>query len=141
MSELASLSAHPHPVEDVRLDVWLWAARFFKTRTLAKQAVDAGHVRYEGERAKVAKSVHVGALLTLRQGFDEIEVTVLALSDHRGPAPMARLLYAETGLSRERREQASVLRRSATGLVSHERPSKRQRRLLHRFKRDLGIDD
>jgi ribosome-associated heat shock protein Hsp15 len=141
MSDAAGLSAHPYPVEEVRLDVWLWAARFFKTRTLAKQAVDAGHVRYEGERAKVAKSVHVGALLTVRQGFDEIEVTVLTLSDHRGPAPMARLLYAETGASRERREQAAVLRKSATGLVSHERPSKQQRRMLHRFKRDLGIDD
>jgi ribosome-associated heat shock protein Hsp15 len=141
MSEATSLSAHPYPVEEVRLDVWLWAARFFKTRTLSKQAIEAGHVRYDGERAKAAKSVHVGALLTIRQGFDEIEITVLTLSDHRGPAPMARLLYAETGASRERREQAAALSKSAAGLVSHERPTKQQRRLLHRFKRDLGIDD
>lgn len=138
---MIATTAHPYPVDEVRLDVWLWAARFFKTRTLAKEAIEAGHVRYEGERAKVAKSVQVGAVLTVRQGYDELEVTVLTLSDHRGPAPMARLLYAETGGSRERREQAAILRRAATGLVSHERPSKQQRRLIHKFKRDLGIDD
>lgn len=129
---------HPHLVDEVRLDKWLWAARFFKTRMLAKEAIESGHVRYEGERAKVAKDVAIGAILDIKQGFDAIQVEVLALSDHRGGAPLARLLYRETEASIARRAKEAEQRKAATGLVSHERPSKQQRRLIHRFKRSLN---
>lgn len=129
---------HPHLVDEVRLDKWLWAARFFKTRMLAKEAIESGHVRYEGERAKVAKDVTIGAILDIKQGFDAIRIEVLALSDHRGGAPLARLLYRETEASIARRAKEAEQRKAATGLVSHERPSKQQRRLIHRFKRSLN---
>lgn len=133
-----ALPVHPYLVDEVRLDKWLWAARFFKTRMLAKQAIESGHVRYEGDRAKVAKEVAVGAILDIKQGFDAIQIEVLALSDHRGGAPLARLLYRETEASVERRAKETEQRRAATGLVSHERPSKQHRRLIHRFKRSLN---
>lgn len=123
----------------VRLDKWLWAARFFKTRSLAKQAIEAGHVRYDGERCKVAKDVMPGAVLRIRQGWDEREVTVLGLSAQRGAAPDARQLYAETQASLDRREREAAERRAAASLVSHERPTKKQRRLIHRFKRDSAV--
>jgi len=135
------IAAEPHSarfVGDVRLDKWLWAARFFKTRSLAKEAIEAGHVRYEGDRAKVAKVVAVGAVLDIKQGFDAIQVEVLDLSDQRGPAPIARRLYRETEASAARRAREADERRAASGLVSHDRPSKQQRRLIHRFKRSLS---
>ncbi|MFA5938503.1 MAG: S4 domain-containing protein [Sinimarinibacterium sp.] len=119
----------------VRLDKWLWAARFFKTRNLAKQAIESGHVRYEGDRSKVSKEVAVGARLRIRQGWDEVEVVVSGLSDQRRGAPEARTLYEETAESRDRREMERLQRESAQGLVSTERPTKQQRRALHRFKR------
>jgi len=122
----------------VRLDKWLWAARFYKTRTIAKTEIEAGHVRYGGERTKPSKVVIVGATLTIRQGHDQLEIEVLGLSDRRGPAPQARLLYRETDVSRKRRESAAEDRRAANNLVSDERPTKQQRRLIHRFKRSLG---
>ena len=121
----------------VRLDKWLWAARFFKTRSLAKDAIEGGKVRYEGEHAKVSRAVEVGAMLTIRQGFDEIEVIVRALSDQRSGAPQARLLYEETAQSRERREHAARQRKAAGATISAQRPSKQQRRVLERFKRGL----
>ena len=130
--------AFAHPVAAVRLDKWLWAARFFKTRTLARQAIDAGHVRYRGERAKASKEVAVGAIVAVRQGFDELHVEVRGVSDRRGAAPVARLLYSETLPSRERRERAAEERRAANDLVSEARPTKQQRRLIHRFKRSLA---
>ena len=129
---------HPRPVDEVRLDKWLWAARFFKTRSLAKEAIEAGHVRYDGDLTKVAKVVLIGAILDVKQGFDAIQVEVRALSDHRGPAPIARLLYRETEASVERRAREADERKAASNLVSHERPTKQQRRLIHRFKRSLG---
>lgn len=128
---------HPHLVDNVRLDKWLWAARFFRTRNLARTAVESGHVRYDGERVKVSKEVRVGAVLSIRQGWDDIEVRVLALSDHRGGAPLARLLYAETAQSQERRARDAQARQASAGLLSQERPDKKQRRLIHRFKRSL----
>lgn len=131
------MSETPQTPVSVRLDKWLWAARFFKTRALAKQAIEAGHVRYQGERAKVAKEVALGAEIGVRQGYDEWQVVVRGLSDHRGPAPVARLLYEETAASHERREREAIERRAANTVVSHERPTKQQRRLIHRFKRGL----
>jgi ribosome-associated heat shock protein Hsp15 len=136
MTEAAPADSHPHPVDTVRLDKWLWAARLFKTRSLAKQAVESGHVHYAGARVKVSKEVEPGAELTVRQGHDDMEVIVLALSDVRTAAPLARLLYEETAVSRERRERAALQRKSADALICVQRPTKQQRRLIHRFKRE-----
>lgn len=122
----------------IRLDKWLWAARFFKTRSLAKAAVEVGHVRYEGERCKVSKEVATGARLQIRQGWDEVEVEVRALSDQRRGAPEARLLYEETETSRLRREQRAQQHRLAGQAVSEQRPTKKQRRALQRFRDSWG---
>ncbi|QHS08704.1 RNA-binding S4 domain-containing protein [Sinimarinibacterium sp. NLF-5-8] len=121
----------------IRLDKWLWAARFFKTRALSKAAIESGHVRYNGERCKVSKSVAAGALLTIKRGHDEIEVTVLAVSDQRQNAAQAQQLYAETAASLARRQAHQLQRQMATGLVSFDRPDKQQRRALIGFKRSL----
>lgn len=127
------------PTEAIRLDKWLWAARFFKTRSLAKQAVEGGKVRYNGERCKVSRNVEVGATLTVPQGWDAIEVNVLELSDQRGPAPQAQRLYRETDASRAAREKAAAERRAyaASAPQSPERPNKKQRRQIHRFIREV----
>lgn len=120
----------------VRLDKWLWAARFFRTRSLAQQAIEGGKVHYDGARVKVSKEVQVGATLRIRQGFDEKTVTVLALSVQRGGAPQASLLYRETEESAAERDQRAALRKlQNAGLESAAgRPTKRDRRQIHRFK-------
>jgi len=125
-------------LDKCRLDKWLWAARFFKTRSLAKQAIEGGKVRYNDERCKVSKDVEIGAKITTPQGWDQVEVTVIALSDQRGPAAQARLLYIETETSRERRERDAAARRAqaATEPQFPERPNKKQRRQIHRFIND-----
>lgn len=119
----------------VRLDKWLWAARFYKTRSLAAQAVDGGRVYYDGQRAKASKEVHAGAMLRINKPDGEWEVEVLGVSAHRGGAPEAALLYAETEDSRKRREQAALGRRAGFGLRERGegRPTKRQRRQIKRF--------
>ncbi len=126
----------------VRLDKWLWAARFFKTRSIAKQAIEGGKVHCDGQRAKPSKEIMVDAILTIRQGWDTKEVVVINLSDQRRGAPEAALLYKETEDSIEKRkintEQRKILQ-SASGLQTEGRPSKKQRRQIHRF-RDL-LDD
>lgn len=129
---------HPKIVASVRLDKWLWAARFYKTRSIAKDAIDAGHVRYDGQRAKVAKDVAIGAEIHVRRGQDEIQVIVRERSDQRLAAPFARLLYTETEASQARRAREAELR--AAGDIDHgsDRPNKLQRRLIHKFKRSLG---
>lgn len=127
---------HPKPVDAVRLDKWLWAARFYKTRSLAKEAIEAGHVRYAGQRTKVAKDVAIDAEISIKRGFDEMQVTVLELSDQRLGAPFARLLYAETDASQARRAREAEAR-AAADEIGGDRPSKLQRRLIHRFKRSL----
>ncbi len=129
---------HPKPIASVRLDKWLWAARFYKTRSLAKEAIDAGHVRYEGQRSKVAKEVAIGAEISVRRGQDEIQVIVRERSDQRLAAPFARLLYAETDASKVRRAREAELRAAADNEISSDRPNKLQRRLIHKFKRSLG---
>lgn len=123
----------------VRLDKWLWAARFFKTRNLAKQAIENGRVRYNAQRCKVSREVEVGARLLIEQGWDEIEVDVLAISDQRGSATTARLLYAETQASGERRAQNAAKRKAAalSTPLTPERPNKHQRRQLEQLKREL----
>lgn len=111
----------------VRLDKWLWAARFFRSRSLARQAIEAGHVRYQGERSKVGRSVQLGATLQIRQGWDEREVIVRALSAQRRGAPEAQCLYEETPASLQQREDRR-LQRAAGPRFDEPRPDKRRRR-------------
>lgn len=119
----------------VRLDKWLWAARFFKTRSLAAQAVDGGRVRVNGARAKPAREVKVGDTLAIQVGEQEWLVEVRGLATHRGPAPVAQALYAEHPESAAKRAAVVAARRDrvepAVGL--HGRPTKRDRRLIRRF--------
>lgn len=121
--------------EKIRLDKWLWAARFFKTRALAKAAIEGGKVHYEGQRCKVSKTAEVGAKLTVRQGFDEKIIIIKALSDQRRGAPEARLLYEETVESIKQRmdegEQRRILRASMP--MPDHRPNKKERRDMRRF--------
>lgn len=120
----------------VRLDKWLWAARFFKTRSLAKQAIDGGKVHCDGARSKSSREIVVGAVLDIRQGRDERTVIVRALSDRRGGAPEAALLYEETQESIEKRHLQAEQRKAqrATNPISAGRPTKQDRRKIHRFK-------
>ena len=121
----------------VRLDKWLWAARFHKTRSLAKQAIEGGKVHYNGQRVKTSKQVEVGAELRIRCGWDEKTIKVLALSEQRKGAPEAALLYEETAESLEYR-QTKAAERKAANITSADfvaRPNKKQRRQIHRFKR------
>jgi ribosome-associated heat shock protein Hsp15 len=120
--------------DKVRLDKWLWAARFFKTRALAKAAIEGGKVHCRGERCKPGKEPKVGDELQIRSGFDERSVVIQALSAVRRGAPEAQLLYVETAESVARRELAAAQRKAgALGLQTDGRPSKKQRRQLHRF--------
>ena len=120
----------------LRLDKWLWAARFFKTRSLAKAAIEGGKVRLDGQRVKVSKEISVGDILQVRQGWDEKTVVVQALSDQRRGAPEAQALYRETAESLEKREAEAAARKAAGGMVERpaHRPTKKQRRQIHRFK-------
>jgi ribosome-associated heat shock protein Hsp15 len=120
--------------EAVRIDKWLWAARFFKTRQLAVEAVSAGKVEIDGQRAKPAKTVRPGARVTIRKESLSWELTVLAVSRQRRPAPEAALLYAEEEASRSRRQE-QVRERRETAIYSDgtARPTKRDRRLIQRF--------
>ncbi len=119
-----------------RLDKWLWAARFFKTRSLAKQAIEGGKVHYDGARTKVSKEVVVGAELRIRQGWDEKVVIVQALSEQRRGASEATLLYEETAESVAHRETLAAQRKALRGNSPQTagRPSKKDRRQIHRFK-------
>lgn len=118
----------------LRLDKWLWAARFYKTRSLAKQAIEGGKVQCDGTRAKPSKEIEVGAEIRLRQGFDERTVVVSALSEQRRGAPEAQRLYAETAESIKLRESLREQRKSQPHLMTTTKPNKRDRRLIHRFK-------
>jgi len=120
----------------VRADVWLWAARFFKTRSLAKQAIDGGKVHVNGGGCKPAKVLHVGDRLQIGRGEERLEVTVVVLSEKRGPAPVAQTLYQETEASLAAREAAQAQRKlGASGLLRPPtRPDKQARRLIQKFK-------
>ncbi len=120
----------------LRIDKWLWAARFFKTRSLAKAAIEGGKVQLDGQRIKVSKEIAVGDRLLIRQGWDLREVVVAALSDQRRGAPEARQLYTETEASIARRESEAEARKAAGGMIERplHRPTKKQRRQIHRFK-------
>jgi ribosome-associated heat shock protein Hsp15 len=130
------VSSHAGDLKKLRLDKWLWAARFFKTRSLAKAAIDGGKVHLEGARVKVSREVSVGDTLQIRQGWDEKIVEILALSDQRRGATEAQLLYCETPASQERRRAEAEARKAAGGMIDRpeRRPNKKQRRQIHRFK-------
>ncbi len=122
--------------QKLRLDKWLWAARFFKTRSLAKAAIEGGKVHLGGQRVKVSREISVGDTLQIRQGWDEKVITVKALSDQRRGAPEAQALYEETAESVEKREAEAAARKAAGGMIDRPatRPTKKQRRQIHRFK-------
>jgi ribosome-associated heat shock protein Hsp15 len=119
----------------VRLDKWLWAARFYKTRSLAQQAVAAGRVKLNGERIKAAHAVKPGDGLAIRIAEFEWSIVVRGLSEQRGPAPEAQRLYEESAASRAERQKRADQRRWGTepSLQLKGRPTKRDRRLLEKF--------
>ena len=120
----------------VRLDKWLWAARFFKTRSIAREAVSGGKVHLNGNRAKPGRTLNIGDELRIQRGEDEYTITIMELTVRRGPAAIARTLYEESEENRTRREQLAEKRKlehqkSATRV---RRPDKRERRKIVRFK-------
>ncbi len=119
-------------MDNVRLDKWLWAARFFKTRSLATEAIDNGRVRLDGERIKPARAVKLDDKLLVDNGNEVWEVRVLGISDKRGGAPVARLLYEETTESVSKRENDQEARKlyREPGTTIKGRPTKRDRRAL-----------
>jgi len=121
--------------DKIRLDKWLWAARFFKTRALSKKAIEGGKVHYNDARTKPGKIMELDALIKVRQGLIEKEVIVLAISDKRRGAPEAALLYNETEESITRREQEAATRKQliSAQMPPARRPNKKQRRQIHRF--------
>lgn len=121
-------------METVRLDKWLWAARFFKTRMLAKKGIEGGKVHLNDDVCKVSQQVKVGDQLRIRQGFDEKIVVVRALSEKRGPAADAAMLFEETLESKAKREEAALMRKFAGPKSAPSgRPTKRDRRKIIRF--------
>lgn len=121
----------------IRIDKWLWASRFYKTRSLASEAIKGGKVSVNRHRAKPGREVELGDSLVLRQGYDEKTVIVQALSDKRGSATIAQQLYQETAESIQKREKEKELRKLAAVQQPHGegRPTKRLRRQIHRFTR------
>ncbi len=127
----------PDQPQRMRLDKWLWAARFYKTRKLAAEAVQGGHVHLDGRRTKPGKEVQPGSRLEIHKNGLVWEIEVLELPAQRRPAREAVNFYREEAASRQRREeQLALLRaaRAATPLRTEGRPNKRDRRLIHRFK-------
>lgn len=118
----------------VRLDKWLWAARFFKTRALAKTAIDTGKIHIDGQKAKPSRMIEATNTLTIRQGDVEKTVRIITACEHRRGAPEAQLLYEETESSIEAREKKSAEQRAFHGSTpASTRPNKKQRRQIHRF--------
>ena len=124
--------------ESIRLDKWLWAARFFKTRKLASDAIAGGKVHVNKQRCKASKEIRVGAVLSITKDSYHWEVTVIALSSQRCPAPEAALLYKESPESHEQRQEQVRLHREQRELIGgntfDHRPNKKERRMIHRFK-------
>ncbi len=124
------------PTESVRLDKWLWAARFYKTRAMAREMIDGGKVHYNGQRTKPGKIVELNATVKLRQGNDERIIEILEISSQRKGAPDAQLLYRETSESIEQREKIAQARKMNALTMPHpeRRPDKKERRTLLKFK-------
>ena len=121
-------------VESMRVDKWLWAARFFKTRSMSKAAIEGGKVHHNNERVKVSKELRVGMELTIQQGFDRKTILIKALSSTRSAAPIAQQLYAETETSIARRELLATQRKLHNLARPEHRPSKKDRREISKFK-------
>ena len=127
-----------HGNSKVRIDKWLWAARFFKTRSLAKTAIEGGKVLLAGQMVKVSREVAPGDMLRIRQGWDEREVKVIATSEQRRAAPIAQTLYQETDASIERRARAAEARKAAGTLAKpSQRPGKHERKALERLRKQF----
>ena len=127
-----------HSNSKVRIDKWLWAARFFKTRSLAKTAIEGGKVLLAGQKVKVSREVAPGDMLRIRQGWDEREVKVIATSEQRRAAPIAQTLYEETEASIERRSRAAEARQAAGTLARpSQRPGKHERKALERLRKQF----
>ena len=127
----------------VRADIWLWAARFFKTRALAKQALGAGKIACAGVACKPARTLRVGEMLRIARGDERFEIEVLALGNTRGPAAVAQTLYRETEASltaRAAQREQRRLQQAGTPQPPPARPGKRDRRRIHAFKQILGED-
>jgi len=120
----------------IRIDAWLWAARFFKTRTLSKKACELGRIRSNGQAAKAAREVRVRDMLRISNDGGEFEIDVLGLSEVRGPAQEAQKLYRETERSKEMRQKLAAERRAAREfeILPAARPSKRDRRRIIQFR-------
>ena len=121
----------------VRIDKWLWAARFFKTRSLATRACELGRIEYNGQPAKPSREIRIGDLLRVKNDGGDFDVEVLALSEMRGPAPIARMLYRETEESRELRLRLAEERKAMPHFEAQRegKPSKRDRREIDRLRR------
>lgn len=132
---MSSNQHNSNPPAKVRIDKWLWAARFYKTRSLAKDMVEGGKVHYNGQRVKPSKEVSIGATIRLRQGFDEKTVVITGISERRGNATMAATLYEETPESVSHREHNAAHRKhlATSQPVPDGRPNKRDRRKIMQF--------
>ncbi|OKY27600.1 MULTISPECIES: ribosome-associated heat shock protein Hsp15 [Thalassotalea] len=121
---------------NIRLDKWLWAARFYKTRAIAKQMIDGGKVFYNGQRSKSGKFVSTGDTVRIRQGYEEKEVIIIALADKRRDATFAQTLYKETEQSIETREKNALARKQGLLLNpgTDSKPDKKQRRQIRQLK-------
>lgn len=130
-------------MDQIRLDKWLWAARFYKTRSLAREMVEGGKVHYNGQRTKPSKLVEVGAILTLRQGSDQKTIKILATNGQRRSAQEAQLLYQETQESIDKREKIAEARKLNALTMPHpdRKPDKKERRNLIKFKYDRQQGD
>ena len=132
------MTDNEHGSSKVRIDKWLWAARFFKTRSLAKTAIEGGKVLRAGQKVKVSREGAPGDMLRIRQGWDEREVKVIATSEQRRAAPIAQTLYEETEASIERRARAAEARKAAGTLARpSQRPGKHERKALERLRKQF----
>jgi len=121
---------------DIRLDKWLWAARFYKTRAIAKEMINGGKVHYTGQRAKSSRNAEIGAVLKIRQGYDDKEIVIKKLSQLRQSGAIAQELYEETATSLAKRAINAEQRRlhMLNNPIPDQKPDKKQRRQLMRFK-------
>jgi ribosome-associated heat shock protein Hsp15 len=125
-------------MDRLRIDKWLWAARFFKTRSIAKTAIEGGKVHIDGQRVKVSREIGVGDIVVVKQGWDEKEIEVMALSDRRGPASEAQQLYVETERSIARRAKEAEARKAAGAMARPaQRPGKHERKALERLRKQF----
>ena len=128
-------------MERLRVDKWLWAARFYKTRSIAKAAIEGGKVHLDGQRVKVSREITIGERLAIKQGWEEKEVIVKSLSDQRGPAPVAQMLYEETPESAQRREREAQARKAAGGAMARpvQKPGKHERKAPAKLRKQFDL--